>query len=298
VLLLFFGSGLYMPGTWMDNMMLICFGTVLLLLVNGCSYASWLAYDRGVAAAQRGDWQKATSLLTQKLVDSPDRPDLLYDAGVASYRSNDIERAYAYFTKASEHGSAGLQLKEQAYFNIGNCCVQQNQLQKAVSAYENALEINPNNERAIHNLGIAKQMLEAQKQQEQRDKDNEHNKQGQQQDNNQKSEQSQRDQDKQSQDDQQQKQQQGSNQKGDNPPAQEQDRRQEDGEQRRDGEQSSDQSTNGCQKGVNDNEGQLDPSQDNNQKQNDKHKTEGAGQQQARTGDEGEPDNQKSDNER
>ena len=109
--------------------------------------APWFGYDRGVHAAQKGDWKKSTQLLTQKLIDEPDRVDLLYDAGVASFRSGEIDKAHAYFMRAAESEKVDSGLKEQVYFNLGNCCVEQKQLKEAVYAYEKALEINPDNDR-------------------------------------------------------------------------------------------------------------------------------------------------------
>ena len=144
-------------------------GVVVLIIMIICQVRcyAWFGYDRAVYAAQKGNWQKATQLLTQKLVNAPNRADLLYDAGVASFRAGEIDKAHVYFARATEQDAVDTQIKEQAYFNCGNCCVERKQLEEAVSAYEKALEINPNNERTQHNLEIVKKMLEQQKQQQQ-----------------------------------------------------------------------------------------------------------------------------------
>ncbi len=138
----------------------------------------WFEYDRAAASAQQQDWGKATQLLKQVLVDQPDRPDVLYDAGVASFRVGDVEQARAYFNAVTQAEHVDTQLKEQAHFNLGNTQVQRKKLQEAIEQYEKVLEINPGNERAKHNLEIVKQMLEQQqqKQEQQQQQDQDQNK--------------------------------------------------------------------------------------------------------------------------
>jgi len=142
-------------------MRVCCFFIILVFVHFQCN--AWFVYDRAISSAQKDDWNTATSLLTKKISDSPDQADLLYDAGVVSYRSDDVEKGQAYFKHAAEHAIKDSQLEEQSCFNYGNCCVRQNQLKEAVEAYERVLEINLENERARHNLEIVKKMLEQQK---------------------------------------------------------------------------------------------------------------------------------------
>ncbi len=140
-----------------------------LISISGYIRCAWFAYDRGVVAGQHGEWTRATSLLTHKLAHSPERPDLLYDTGVASYKSGDIEQAQEYFRRAAEHEATHNDLKERAYFNYGNCSADLKQLHKAVCAYEHALKINPENERVKHNLEVVKKMLEQQQEKQQQE---------------------------------------------------------------------------------------------------------------------------------
>src|SRR3990167_5374701 len=122
--------------------------------------SAWFGYDRAISAAQRGDWEMAKQSLKDVLINSPDRPDLLYDAGVASYKTKDFSQAAAYFNRVTELDAASTVLKEQAHFNQGNVSVELKKLEDAVKQYEKVLSINPGNEHAKHNLDIVKKMLE------------------------------------------------------------------------------------------------------------------------------------------
>lgn len=122
-------------------------------------------YDRAVSAAQTGDFEKADTLLSSLMIDHPERPDLLYDAGVVACKKKDFKRARACFEHACLSSSCPLSLQEQAHFNCGNACVEQKELKQAIQEYEKVLHINPKNDRARHNLEVVKKMLEQQQQQ-------------------------------------------------------------------------------------------------------------------------------------
>ena len=142
------------------------------LFFSTVSGASWFAKDRAVLKAQKGDWPGARMQLTRALVDAPDDAATLYDAGVASYKTGDINQAAAYFKRATEASACPPSIKEQSYFNWGNTCVQQKELQKALEHYDMVLKLNEKNERARHNRDVVKKMLEQQKQQEQKNQEN------------------------------------------------------------------------------------------------------------------------------
>ncbi len=143
--------------------------TVCIIFYSLNLYA-FFDYDRAVHAGQRNDWAQSTHLLKQALVEQADRPDLLYDLGVSSFKNKEFEQALSYFNQASQK-SADIQLQEQAYFNAGNTHVQLKQLQEAITAYDNVLRINPANKQAAHNKEVVKKMLEQQKQSEKENQD-------------------------------------------------------------------------------------------------------------------------------
>jgi len=118
--------------------------------------------DRASYAAQKGDWETASSLLAPLTVDDPDKPDLLYDSGVAAFKRSVFEQSESYFKNVTKLAHASDELKEKAYFNCGNSCVELKKLQDAIDNYESALTINPDNEKTKHNLEVVKKMLENQ----------------------------------------------------------------------------------------------------------------------------------------
>lgn len=122
------------------------------------------SYDAAVARGQSGNWTTAKQQLTTLLAEEPDRADILYDTGVASYKLGEHEKALAYFNKAAEQGNQDKNLQEQIHFNAGNAHVQLKQLQEAIDAYDRVLALNPTHERAKHNKEIVKKMLKQEKQ--------------------------------------------------------------------------------------------------------------------------------------
>lgn len=168
----------------------IFFYLVLLWMNNSFG---WFNYDRAIIHGQNDKWIESKELLKNELIKKPENAGLLYDAGVSSYKSGEYDKALSYFNKTAQHTNSSKSLQEQAYFNTGNTHVQLKQLQEAIDAYDQALALNPENERAAHNKEVVKKMLEQQKQQEQKqdkkdqqDKNKEkENKENQQQDQNQ-----------------------------------------------------------------------------------------------------------------
>jgi Ca-activated chloride channel family protein len=122
------------------------------------------AYDRAVRSGQCEKWDTACSALKSVLVENSESPEVLYDVGVASYKTKQHEQALAYFNAASERSKAGSNLQERAFFNGGNAAFQLKNFVEAVSLYDAALRINPDNAHAQHNRTMAQQMVEQEKQ--------------------------------------------------------------------------------------------------------------------------------------
>lgn len=141
--------------------------SVLLTLMSTTSQASFFAYDRAVAAAQQGDIDTAQQVLHKLLIDDPENPSVLYDAGVIAAQKQEFEQAAAYFDRAACSPKSSGALKERAHFNHGNALVALKKLDDASAQYEATLAINPANEYARHNLEVVKKMREQQKQEKQ-----------------------------------------------------------------------------------------------------------------------------------
>lgn len=129
-------------------------------------------YDRAIVQSQKNNWPQAEQMLTQVIIENPDKPDALYDLGVAAYRNNNFETALNYFNKAANHPHAQAILQEQAHFNAGNAHEQLKQLHEAIAAYDRVLALKTDHQQALHNKEVVKKMLEQNKQ----DQENQDNK--------------------------------------------------------------------------------------------------------------------------
>jgi len=139
---------------------------IVIFFLSGSLHASWFAHDRAARALQQENFPQAKQALQELLLHDPYNATVLYDAGIVSYKTSEFQPAAAYFKKAAQ-SAVDKQLQEQAYFNLGNTQVDLKELEQAIKAYEKVLELNPENERAKHNLEKVKEMLEQQKQQQQ-----------------------------------------------------------------------------------------------------------------------------------
>ncbi len=124
-------------------------------------------YSRAVSYAQQEKWADAQRGMSQLMVDYPDDAALLYDSGVVAYRMKEFEKAEAYFNQAVCCDGTCDALKKQSHFNMGNTKVELKKLAEAIEPYETVLTIDPDDERAKHNLEIVRQMLQQQKEQQQ-----------------------------------------------------------------------------------------------------------------------------------
>src|SRR5476649_1874048 len=105
---------------------------------------AFFSYDSAASLMEQGKWDEAKQQLQKLLVDKPDAPDVLYDAGVASYKTKDYTQARAYFKRVTELPQTKVQLKEQAHFNAGNAAAALQEYEDAIKQYEAVLNINKN----------------------------------------------------------------------------------------------------------------------------------------------------------
>lgn len=151
---------------------------LLLLFMSLPIYASVTTYmQSGVNAynASRAyndhNFDKAQHHLEQALIDYPHDAQLNYNLGCVYHEQHKEKEAYDCFKRAATDQA----MQEQAYFNLANTCVALEQLEEAITTYEQLLAINNNHEQAQHNLEIAKKTLEERKKnnkkQEQQKKD-------------------------------------------------------------------------------------------------------------------------------
>lgn len=130
------------------------------------SVGSEITYSRACAAGQCCNWNTAQDAMSSLVIDNPDCAELLYDNGVAAYRLKEFEKARAYFGDVAKNDATNINLKKQSHFNLGNTQVALNELPEAIKEYEEVLKIDPNDERAKHNLEKVRELLAQQQEQE------------------------------------------------------------------------------------------------------------------------------------
>jgi hypothetical protein len=143
---------------------------ILVLILLSSSFVYPFTYDSAIYKAQKGNWQDAHSALSSIITDNPDRADVIYDAGVAAYNLGNRCHAATCFARAAEC-SADKNVTFCAHFNAGNLYVDEKKLERALEEYDKALAIEPKNEYARHNRDRVVQMLEEQKQQQNKDQE-------------------------------------------------------------------------------------------------------------------------------
>jgi len=145
-------------------------GILLLLLTYVPVQAKILrSIQQGLASrdASAGCWGQAQERLRDLLIDKPDDAQVLYDLGVSSYRTKQFEQAQNYFADAKAQNGIPLDLKKQALFNLGNALTQLQRYEQAAEAYNELLEIDPDNSQAQSNRDLAKQLHDLEEQQKQ-----------------------------------------------------------------------------------------------------------------------------------
>jgi Ca-activated chloride channel homolog len=146
-----------------------CIFVGIFLCTSSCIYP--FSYDSAVYKAQKGNWQDAHVALNSIITDNPDNADIMYDAGVAAYNVGNKCQAGICFTRAAEC-SSDKNVCFRAHFNAGNTYVDEKKLEDAITEFDKALVIEPDNEYAQHNRDRVAEML---KQQEQKNKDDQKN---------------------------------------------------------------------------------------------------------------------------
>lgn len=106
------------------------------------------------------------------LQQNPQDPKILFNLGTSRYQLEDWTAAEDDFRRAT--AAEAPDLREKAYYNLGNTAVRQGKLEDAVSHYRAALDLNPDDEDAKFNLEwtlkeIEKREQSAEQNQEQED---------------------------------------------------------------------------------------------------------------------------------
>lgn len=146
-----------------------------------CLLASFLA--AGALAAQEGRveieegnrlyeeqrYQEARARYLEALQKAPELALAHFNEGAALYREGDFESSAEAYMEAL--GRSDPEWRSQAWYNLGNAMLEQQQADGAIDAYKEALRLNPADQDAKHNLEYALRLLQQQQQQEQEQQD-------------------------------------------------------------------------------------------------------------------------------
>jgi|GEM_PF-5675206 len=148
--------------------MIWCVIVPFLFCVHAC-HASETLFPRvrAITLGKAGDHAGAKQLLEQMLVQRPHDAQLLYDAGVATFKCGDYAHAASYFEKAAQNSD--VTVHQEALFNAGNSYAHAKEYDKALAAYEKLLAENADHEQVRHNYEQVKKLQEQEKQEQPED---------------------------------------------------------------------------------------------------------------------------------
>jgi len=126
---------------------------IILFTISSVGLASESQLKHGNREFKRGNYEQAQKLYEDALIDRPHSPVLHFNVGAAAYQKGDFERAEKEFTESAQAAVPGL--KEASHYNRGNTLFRQSKWDEAIEAYKEALRINPKDENAKYNLGVA-----------------------------------------------------------------------------------------------------------------------------------------------
>ncbi|MHC5054057.1 MAG: tetratricopeptide repeat protein [Planctomycetota bacterium] len=104
-----------------------------------------------------GDYDGAISRYGAAQAARQNSPEVDMNLGLAHLRKGEHDRAAEYFIAAA--GKGGGRLASKAHHNLGNCRARQGRFEDAIAAYKAALEADPSNADASHNLELVQRHL-------------------------------------------------------------------------------------------------------------------------------------------
>jgi len=118
----------------------------------------------GLRAFDDGEFGDALSHFHRAQLDRPDDRRLEFNIADSYFRLGDYARAEQSFGRVLSLGGDD-RLAGRSYYNLGNTLYFQGRLAEAIDAYEKALELDPDDEDARHNLEYVRRELERREQQ-------------------------------------------------------------------------------------------------------------------------------------
>jgi Ca-activated chloride channel family protein len=104
------------------------------------------------------EYDQALSAFLDAQIDNPEDPVLHYNIANTYYQMQNYEEAYKGYQSAALEAK-DIQLEENAYYNLGNCTYRMGKLDEAILWYQKALELDPEDEDARHNLVFVREEI-------------------------------------------------------------------------------------------------------------------------------------------
>ena len=120
-----------------------------------------------------GRFAEAHQKYLEAMAEAPDSPVIPFNDGNALYQDADYQRALEAYQRAIETGDPAL--ASAAWYNLGNVLYRQQQLEQSLEAYKQALRLDPSDADAKHNLERVLDQMQQDQEQEQDDGDQESN---------------------------------------------------------------------------------------------------------------------------
>jgi Ca-activated chloride channel family protein len=102
----------------------------------------------------------AKELYIKALSDNPQNARLNYNLARIIYKENNFKQAESLFKKSIQNNPKNDDLKEKAFYNLGNSYFKQIDYRKAISSYQAALKLDPQDRDALYNLKLAEKLLQ------------------------------------------------------------------------------------------------------------------------------------------
>jgi len=150
--------------------------SIMAVLIICCGNSVW-ANENPEELYQKGHYQEAEQAFIKKDMDHPKDVRNRYNRGCASFQNANYEGASAAFRSALKR-TDDKQISFRSAYNLGNSLFKQGDLEGAAQAFKQAIKINPGDEDAKYNYGLAlktieeNQKKEKEKQQENQEQEN------------------------------------------------------------------------------------------------------------------------------
>src|SRR5438874_124012 len=76
--------------------------------------------DQFLALRQKEEWEQALTIINNLLIEDPHNSELLYHAGLVSYKLENLKQAQNYFDQATAQKNGSNEITFKSFYNAGN----------------------------------------------------------------------------------------------------------------------------------------------------------------------------------